>query len=743
MREETRQVEGKLENVADGCGMGVLGRRIGGLGKFGDGNGREGWDDRESRLGRAARVRALEGCVVVVGRLLRGRMGEKDSGKKGKILVVTAKVLVLSRLLVKSLSDGANAGTADDDVADMKRKLGSLRRRLLRAIERRLDNLTSGRDDLLEALCGYSLATNSGAKDVLRHFLSVRGQAISTALEIEEEGSLHKEVDPEAVGKALKLLAKTLVDVQAIAPRRLSEALLNLKSKHLFEDDSFKELEGLRLDICQQHFGDEILSFTPYIRHDDLDGPSAASFLTSWSKRATEILLEGLGKILEAVVDFSVITTLRTDVLKIWITEGGKARGFDSEVMVDGLRKVVNERALAMVDARVSKLHLVDNEAESALQNIISGVVASQVSLWDEELVAMDITRGGSRFKEAVIERVHGRSDAVSRVVRSYQAWKHFVDEMASAISQLRTQRWNDDLDSLEDDEVLDARQKALSSEDPELLMGRLRSSLEGSFKTLQSQFEKHILKFAESERKGDAAVFILRVLRDIRSELLSHSELSWFGLVIIPELHQALAHHASEKPLSTYLKALKTRKRVVGRSLWEGEPELPVYPSAPTFKFLYDTSSSMAEVGNDLWSATAVSVFKKHVSEQLSKEVKENMEPLFAEPASAPAPTPAKEEDGAEAEDEDGEESKPSEEESKKKAEAANAKKKDLLTQSLFDTMVLKLCLAASVEHSGLDKLEDKLKSKTALEASILDRLLKSANEYHKRTALLLGPLA
>lgn len=645
---------------------------------------------------------------------------------------MTAKVLVLSRLLVKSLTDGEKGEQADDAVLEMKRKLGSLRRRLLRAIERRLDNLSSDRDDLLEALCAYSLATNSGAKDVLRHFMSVRGQAISTALEIEEEGGLHREVDQESVGKALKLLAKTLVDVQTIAPRRLSEALLNLKSKHLLEDEGFKEIEGLRLDICQQWFGDEILSFTPYIRHDDLDQSQAVSSLTGWAKRATEILLEGLGKILEAVVDFSTITTLRTDVLKIWISEGGKARGFDSSVMVDGLRKVFNQRATDMVEARVSKLHLVDTEAEAALNSILSAVAQPQVTLWDEELVSMDINRGGLRFKEAVIERVHGRSDAVSRVVRSYQAWKQLVDEMAGSIEALRNHRWNDDLDSLEDDEVLDARQKDLSTEDPQMLLDRLKASLEASFQTLQAKFEEHIERFRDSEKKGEASILLLRILRDIRSELPTHSELSWFGLSLIPDLHQNLAHQASEKPLSTYLSAMKTRKRVVGRTLWEGEPELPVYPSPPTFKFLYDMSSSMAEVGNDLWSASAVGVFKTHVADRLSTEVGEILQPLLSD--SSPALP--------EATTDDGDENKSPQEETAKQAEAEKARKNDLLTQSVFDTIVLRLCLSGNGGSAGLEELGNKLMTKAGLPGTVTDRLAKSATEYHKRTSLLLGAL-
>src|SRR5277367_4364589 len=70
---------------------------------------------------------------------------------------------------------------------ETRKKLGALRRRLLRAVERMLEKIDGDRDDLAQALCAYSLATSSGAKDVLRHFLHIRGEAMALAFEDDEE----------------------------------------------------------------------------------------------------------------------------------------------------------------------------------------------------------------------------------------------------------------------------------------------------------------------------------------------------------------------------------------------------------------------------------------------------------------------------------------------------------------------------------------------------------------------------
>lgn len=736
MREEIQDVESKLESVTDGCGMGVLGRRVGGLAKL-DGRERAQHGDGYLRLRRAARLKALHGCTFVAGRMLR----MKDVSDGSKKLVVTAKALVLSRLLLKSLGDDEKNDDCGNEatIAELKRKLGSLRKRLLRVVERRLESQSTDREELLQALCAYSLTTNSGAKDVLRHFLSVRGQAMATRLEVEDEGGFHKEVDQEAVAEALGLLAKTLLDVQAIVPRRLSDALLALTAKHLLEDDSFSKLEGLRLDVCGKWFGDEITYFTPYIRHDDLDGPQAVATLASWSKKASEVLLQGFGKILEAIVDFKDVVTLRTKVLKVWVAEGGKVKKFDSSGMVNGLREVINKRLTGLLETRIERLKLFNTQIQGAVEQITHDAIP-HTSLWDDELLGMDLKNGAFPFRETVIERTHGRNDLTSRALASYRSWKELVDEMATDIQQLRSQKWNDDLDSLEDEEVLDERQKSLSSEDPELLQARLEGSLEEAFAKLEENFQELMNDHEGNERGGDVAILMLRIVRDIRADLPEKADIASFGLSLVPELHRLLAERASSETIDQYTASLQTRERVAGRALWEGTPELPIFPWPATFRFLHDTTLAAADVGGDLWSQTAVGVLKRHVCKRLATEIELSL------PSPPTVEEPKTNGDAEPVADDEGKQEESSAVTNSQVDEAGQKRYSDLLIQSLFDTMVLTYCLgvpgnAESVKD--LVELEKLIRSKADLPSASNDRLAKSAQDYHKRTSLLLGPLA
>jgi hypothetical protein len=255
MRRDIESVEGKLAKVAEGCGRSDVGRKVVGMGKLGVTKGGRGIEET-GNLGWVARMKVLDGCVLVVGRLLRGKeaSGLPDSGQsRGSRLVVAAKVLVLARLLIKSLGDEAKDGENEVEggeglVEEMRRKLGALRRRLLRAVERMLERIDGDRDDLAQVLCAYSLATSSGSKDVLRHFLHVRGDAMALAFEEDEEAP-KKGNEEERILRALGLYTRTLLDAQALVPRQLSDALLSLKGKPLLKDDTIRSLEGLRLDL--------------------------------------------------------------------------------------------------------------------------------------------------------------------------------------------------------------------------------------------------------------------------------------------------------------------------------------------------------------------------------------------------------------------------------------------------------------------------------------------------------------
>lgn len=758
MRDDINVVEDKLGRVGKGCGRGVIGNMATGLGKLQE-RGKGGRRGEELRW--SARMKVLGMCSIVVGRLLKKSVPNDTASAsvRGKNLVLAAKVLVLSRLLEKGISDMAGDRCCEDkeQAEDLKRKLATSRKRLRRAIERTLETIgDDNREDLVQALCAYSLATSSGAKDVLRRFLDIRGGALANSFDDEAD-----QRETPGYVKALDLYARTLLDVQALVPRRLSEALAGLKTKHLLKDECLRELEGLRLDVCEKWFGDEILFFTPYIRHDDLEGPHAVSMLSAWAKQASEVMLQELARTSSQITEFKAVVDLRTRVLEIWIKEGGKARGFDPSILLDGLRKVVNDRLVQLLESRVSKLHLVATEIEGTLRSWREGITDRQDSLWDDAMVEMEIHNGATLFKHSILARSHGRNDAVSRAYRGYQAWRHLVDEITIVIDQLKKQRWDDDLEDIEDDLTLESRNTLLSTDDPQMLHEHLDASLGKAYGDLHEKILNLRNTYSKSEQVGPISIYILRIIRDIRTELPKNASAQIFGLSLVPSLHKQLVLTVTDDLLLRFATTFG-RKTVAGRALWEGSdgnPELPVQPSPGTYKLLHGLASSMAKIGDDLWSPKAVGVLKHHLITQIGRQwtsaLEEKKEQKTAERKLNGTNSTANGDTASE-------EAKPNGDASTKEERAMNGdtqpdepmqqvdeakeeKNDEVLIQSLFDILVLHNAFEGSEVSSdeGFVGLRKLIESRIELKAGPKKRLEASAREYWKRTNLLFGLLA
>ncbi|KAL3425760.1 hypothetical protein PVAG01_02551 [Phlyctema vagabunda] len=748
MRENVSGVEDNLAKVGKGCGRTIIGEMIGGLGRLEEERHDGSMKAQREEMGWIARMKVLDMCGVIVSGLLRRKQMNSTAGR-GKSLVVAAKVHVLSRLLVKSLSDPNSGGRKGERevVEEAREKVRKLHGRLSRAIDRALEKVGGEsndvttpmeREDLLQALCACSLAKSLGAKEVLRHLLKVRGTAMSLAFEDDaERGAGH------GILKALRLYTRTLLDVQALVPRRLAEALGVLKSKHLLEDASIQELEGLRLDVCEQWFGEEISDFTPYVRHDDLDGAQAVETLRSWAKEASKVLLAGFGNTLQRIADFKAVVGLRRKTLEVWIKDGGKARGFDPSIVLDGLREVINQRMIELLEARVAKLHLVGTEIEGTLGAWQQGVTNRKESLWDAATIDVDASHGAHSFKKSILARTNGNNDAVSKAVNGYQTWRHFIDEISGIVDELKKQRWDDDLENIEDDITLESRDALLSQEDPQLLRDHLHSSLERSFTELDAKVDSLLAAQKESTHIGDISIYIIRVLRSIRGSLPNDESLKKFGLSIIPSLHQHLSFAVSKSSVKGFTKSL-SRRRVAGRALWEGTPELPVQPSPGTFKLLHALSRDMATAGSDLWSPSAVGLLKQQIQQDLAKNWAAAVENQITTLANDDSKEVANSNEASPGNNvEDSETSEPTQDDQTK--ELRLVRQKEWLIQALFDIYLLRCSLetASTAGNDDFRQLKERVVELAELDASSKSRLEQSVNEYWKRTSLLFGLLA
>lgn len=744
MRADNEQVQELLGGMGTECGRTVVGAKATGLSKF-VGKEREG---REGEGGEAGRVkgRLLEQCGLVIERVLKGGGGLGEGVKAGDRLVIAAKVYVLSRLLVKSLEDIKDIRLRQD-VEAAKKSLGHLRGRLLRRIEKVLDAVTKDddRENVLKALCAYSLASTSGAIDVLRHLLKVRAQAMALALE-PEEGRPQKHT--EDVMQGLRLYTRTLLDVQAIVPGRLSQTLKELKSRPLLADPALKKLHALRLDIYERWCGEDMQYFTPFIRHDDLDGPNARDMLAKWAEGGAQALLKGLGGTLGHMNEFKSIMELRTSVLQLWIRDGGKARGFDPEEMQDDMREVINARMLEVLEAKVNKLGLVGSEVKATLETWQVGTTDKNDGLWQEDGYDAALSNGAAPFIEEVVSRLYGRNDAVSKALHSYKAWFHVIDDVKEVVQSLTKQRWDNDYDEVEDEETIEARQQALSKDDPRELQARLDASLDKVFEELGNQLSRLWEGRQSKISSGPLAIYFLRILRDIRRQLPERPSTASFGLDLISPLHNELAIFVSERPIESFAAESLSEQTVLSRPLWEGEPPLPTQPSPGLFEFLRNLHMTMGEAGMDLWSPAAVEVLKKHLDAAIEKPWAAELAKLEGEYQKAKSkdgsPSGANSGEGKDkkadkGKSESGEDSGDGEPE--QSFEEVETLHQELKTQWLFDIEYLRRCLG---DHSTtMEAFSKTLRAKVDLEAASDARLVKAASAYWERTSLLFGLLA
>ncbi|KAK7428921.1 hypothetical protein QQZ08_004535 [Neonectria magnoliae] len=738
MRGDNDVVQELLGKMGGRCGRAVIGAKAKGLANFVVG-------ENKAEVALVARLRLLDACVLIGGRILKGKGGLGNEVKKGDRLVLSTKIWALGRLLINNLTEDATDATTRHAIETARVTLNKLRQKLTRSVDKafqRTSDETEG-DDVLKALSAYSLVTSSGARDALRHLLKVRGDAIELAFEVEEN---ERERSTEDVVQSLKLYTKTLLDVQALVPGKLSQALAGLKKHPLLADPALKQLEGLRLDVYEHWCGEEIQYFTPYIRHDDLDGPQARDRLMTWSKETSEVLLEGLKKTLEQMSEFKLIMELRTSVLQLWIRDGGKTRGIDPSEMQDDLREAINDRMLAVLDVKVSKLRLVGSEISGTLGRWKNGITDEHVSIWDEEGYEEALAGGAAPFVEEVVSRLYGRNDAVSKAAHCYKSWYHVIDDVKAVVESLRRQRWDNDYDEIEDEETIEARQQLLSKDDPQMLQEKLDATLDKSFKELEDHIQKLWDERSAAPRNDTVAMYFIRVVRDIRSHLPQRPAIETFGLGMVPALHSKVATSVVVPALDDFTAAGLAYRAVVGRPLWEGEPPLPNQPSPEVIQFLRALSLAMADAGADLWTPAAVAVLKRHLNEQLCEKWEEallkEVSPTTVEAEDA---EPKKRGDNDD-EEEEGDDSKPKDAADIRQASTESSltpeQTTDLFTQWLFDISLLRRCIG--VTPDAFKDLEDKVFQRMKLDdGATRQRIVKLTNDFWQRTSLLFGLLA
>ena len=717
-----------------------------------------------ARYSFASQLAALRSCLDVISRLL----------KSGGSVLLAAKVLVISRLLHTKLSQRPNPPPYLDN---LRNRLASLRRRLLGRIDRWLQSLESSRDVLVEAMCAFSLATSSSPRDVIRHYHHIRLEAISENMSQGGDGR-------DSMLLALRIYVKTLRDTQAVIPVQLAHALEKLKAVSLFKSQELYSLIELDLDVHERWIGDDIKTFTPYIRHDDLSKAEAERSLKQWAKTAFGSFLAGLRNRIQDVEDHGRLIDLRRQVFELWLSNHQHSTGIDSAETLDGLREVFNLQCTRLIKIRASKLGRVGLIVKKVLLDWEPGVSDLTPSLWDSSMTSMEFEDGGKPFREMLATRFTSKNEVLNRVSLEYAAFLENIESLEEMIKTLREAKWADEVVDVDDeDDLLDNKQVLLSEDDPRLLQEELNGALHEAYTELQATLYS-LPDESETTHGGEQAAYLIRVWRELRQHLPKSYQNAELGNKSIPSLQHTMADEVLRVPLercSKRIAKMSQAKLLQARPLWEGDPKLPVLPSAWTYRFLLDLASSMNAYGSDLWSLQVVNVLKKEIvlsiapmlkgrqavqvnghrdrdlldgedkkEEELEEEVKKDEEEIEQR---------VREEnggiDGAEVEKDEKKEEVNSEKPKTAAERPLNgtmsnghvySEPKDGKIQRFFDIAYLINASAVKeteAEGNQLVSLERSLGQDLALEPKSVERMKKDAAEYWKRTSLLFALLA
>ncbi len=691
----------------------------------------------------ASHLAILRSCPDVISRLLKNR---------GSVLLA-AKVLVVSRLLHTKLSQRSSPPPYLETLRD---KLGSLRRRLLSRINGRFKRLDIARDVLVEAMCAFSLATSSSARDVLRHYYHMRQEAILENMGERTSGN-------ENILVALRLYVKTLRDTQAVIPNQLANALEKLKSTSLIKSQGVRALTDLNLDIHEQWIDDDIKTFTPFIRYDDLSKMESERSLKQWAKKQFSSFLNGLRNSFEDVQDPSELMRLRRQVLESWLSNHQHSIGIDSAEALDGLRDVFNVQASRIVQNRTSELDRVGAAVEGILQDWQPGVSDLMSSLWESSMTSTGMTNGGKTFRESLSARSLGRNKPLSTVSDEYTIFLESIEALEDMIRNLREMKWEDDIDDVDSEDLLDNKQVLLSQDDPSLLQEKLNDSLHKTYLNVQDMLSR-LSPSEDKENRSQRCCFLLRTWRELGQHLPHSYQNTSFGLTSIADLHKANAEEVLRSPLEKCSERFQRIGRAgtfPARSLWEGDPQLPVLPSPWTYRLLLDLAASMTACGGDIWTPQATNTLKKILIARISPLIEKLLEPRSSGMNGQPNghtngvvdyAQAQKEIDEVSVDANEGEEIADTSNEHEVNGSSLNSRPDemsplhDLKIQILFDTNYLNNATATKDSDTADNEmlaLQAKLEGDLVLEKKSVERIRKQAEGYWKRTSLLFGLLA
>ncbi|KAF8457991.1 hypothetical protein BGX38DRAFT_634014 [Terfezia claveryi] len=538
-----------------------------------------------------AQTAVLQGCSTELSRLLH---------RNGPCLLAT-RIFVILRLVLKSLQEKET--TTFPIIISLRDQMTSLRASLLRHIDHILWMTDLPTNTLVESLCALALVKTSSPADLLRHFLNMRSKAISATL---DPSSLNS----TAIHSALKIFHSTLQYTEEVFPKKISEALHQLKSKPLFDVTELRATTGLNLEINERWLPEDIRGFVPWVRHDELERSKVNDSVKSWASRELDALNWSVKQALKDIKDIGFIVDLRNEILDS--LNGSKSKllhvVIGSEEPRRKLREQLNERLVELLNANADKLNRLGEKIEK-LAIEPKETNADVTSLWSDALLGMSLSNGAALFRRTVKATIAGHDTSVKSIIHETRLWsKSIVQSFGLVKGIAKTEK----LDEFDDDEFglgSDNAQDAV--EDSARLLKALCRSLENAYKALEGRLEALVREFEEKATQEEVttrAIFLLRSIRHLRQNP--------------PRSAVSVSIGSSMQALSLFRWALRKRKwekACPSVPLWEGAPRpLPTQPSPDVFKFLHELVLVMGKAGSDIWTPATVQCLRRMVRDEV-----------------------------------------------------------------------------------------------------------------------------
>ncbi|KAF7161197.1 hypothetical protein CNMCM6106_008523 [Aspergillus hiratsukae] len=716
MNREIQEVDSTLADIGRRCNPRLIERMHAHMNQIKD----DAQDKETERRALGAQLSLLHRCTQAIAYLLR---------KRGSPLLM-AKLLVVSRLLHKTLSQQK---TIPPFLDNLRNQLASLRRTLLKRVDKRLASAKSTVDDIIESLAAYCLATSSSSDDAIRHFHHVRLEVIGNLLELTETSG-------ENVPNALQIYIQTLQMSKTLLSRRLSDVLNKLKTRPILADPDILSLDELSVDVLGRWVAADVKNFTPWIKLSELSKPEAERTIKQWSRQAFDAFVKGCSHALTDWYNFSELLALRRRTLELWLSSLGSTPTHSPLNVLEGIRSAFNERLSQILSDQARELEQFGQAVSSVTTNWDAKEHVETLSLWDDELINLDISDGAAAFRQTIADRLLGRDADVSAVLAKYETWLAAIGKSKEYINEMKRVRWTDILEEGEEEDADMDITAILNDDDTALLKDALQKSVRESLNLLQSSFAE-ILKIFGSSHRHKKAAFLLKLIRLVRKDLPVDFVSSdfVFSKEIVPQLQQIITAQvvALTEPLIIWpRRASQTNTRLPGRSLWEGNPELPVQPSPAIFKFLRRLVDTMDDYGLGLWDVSTTQALKGALREEVSATAAATLKAL--------EPVHDQEESTASKEAQTVENGDNGKIQTEADVAIGAQNTDDYKIQLYFDLVYLSNALAtAEPARDPLSDAAESLSSSLNSNPKTVKILEQRAHDYWKRTHLLFGLLA